>query len=67
MRPDVDQERNWRFTVLLQLPGENTACHTGPLRERSRVHRQAEGVGRVGKRAYCGFHRKQRMKQSKQV
>lgn len=39
------RERNRRFTVLLQLPGENTVCHTGPLKGISGVRCQAQWGG----------------------
>ena len=62
------QERETRksFPVLsLTVPCENTAHHTGPLWGSTGVGHQAGGVGQaVVKSIYCGFHRKERVRQS---
>ena len=47
--------------------GENRALHTGPHKEAAgSVKRQRDG-GIVGKHIYCGFCRKEWLRQGKQV
>lgn len=66
MKPDADQRREngKQFTVLSLFPGENTAHFAGPLRASQQVE---GGAGNRARPFLSGFHRKQRVRQSKQV
>ena len=51
MRPEADQrEKPKRVLLHSRFPRENTACHTGPLRESTIVGHEAERERERGRR-----------------
>ena len=68
LQTERETRKSFILLLYLQFPREKTALHAGPLSVSTGVsHKAEEGSRTVGKHLYCGFHGKERARQSKQA